>query len=68
VGKIEWQMASQSMLIMLKQNSSMTTQFEKYIETCKNFCGPDWLDKATWIGGVSYGPKGIASRPWFLEA
>lgn len=68
VGKIEWQVASQSMMVLLQKNASMAEQFKKYIEACHNLCGPDWLDQAAWLGGSAHGPKAVSGKPWFLEA
>lgn len=68
VGKIEWQVASQSMRVMLQQNPAMQQSFDRYVEACKALCGPDWLDVATWLGNSAHGPKAISGRPWYLEA
>ena len=65
VGKIEWQTVSQSMKIMLKQTPSMNAHFENYMQACKDLYGADWVGGAD---PMAYGPKGIWSKPWFLEA
>lgn len=63
VGKIEYQTQSQSLNHMLAQKPGSEKQFESYVAKCFDFYRHDW----TAGDRRAYGPKGVVSRPWFLE-